>query len=60
MERIAGWPHSRLAMFARAHPEISICLVEGVWRAFEPDGDGGGCETHGRTEDELLAKLDGG
>lgn len=47
---------SRLAEYARAHPGAAICLVEGTWHAWLPDGCGGD-EFHGRDEDELLAKL---
>jgi hypothetical protein len=49
-----------LAAFVRAHPEMDEpCQVEGVWRAWLPVGDnGGGFEMHGRTEEELLAKLE--
>ena len=52
-------PESELAAFGSAHPEIDLppCSVEGNWHAFIPDGHGGGAEAHGRTEDELLAKL---
>lgn len=59
MERITtSWPGSRLAAFARAHPEVSVSRVEGTWHAWIPDGDdGSGAEAYGRTEDELLAKL---
>lgn len=54
MEGITSWPGPQLA---RTHPEADICLVEGIWRAWIPDGAGGGSEAHGYTEDELLAKL---
>lgn len=49
----------RLAAYARAHPEISVCQVEGTWHAWKPEpGDAfSGEMTHGRSEDELLAKL---
>lgn len=60
MEGIPRLPGSRLAEYARAHPETVICCVEGTWHAWLPDGHGGGQAAHGRTEDELLAKLDGG
>jgi hypothetical protein len=43
----------------RGHPETNICRVEGIWRAWIPDGRGGGAEAHADTEDELLAKLRG-
>lgn len=57
MDGITG--PSRLGEFASAHPEVSICQVEGVWRAEMPIGDnGGGALFYGRTEDELLTKLD--
>ncbi len=56
MERITQTAASRLAEYARTH-EISI--VEGNHYAWKPAADGGGELTHGRTEDELLAKLDG-
>jgi hypothetical protein len=59
MEGITRLPGSRLAEFARAHPEAVICRVEGTWHAWVPDGDCTGAEAHGRTEDELLAKLGG-
>lgn len=49
-------PGSRLAAFEREHPEVSACCVGGTWHAWIPDGHGG-AETHGRTLDELLAKL---
>ena len=63
MERIiTSWPGSRLAAYARAHPEVSVSQVEGTWRAWKPEpGDPfSGEMTHARTEDELLAKLGGG
>ena len=48
---------SRLAEYKRSHPETVICCVEGNHYAWKPDGDGGGEQLTGRTEDELLAKL---
>lgn len=49
-----------LAEYVRAHPDVSICRVDGVLYAWAP----GWCPqvgraAHGDTEDELLAKLDG-
>jgi len=51
---------SRLAEYERAHPDVSICRVDGVLYAWAP----GWCPQVGRTAhadtvDELLAKLDG-
>ena len=56
MEGISRLPGFRLAELARAHPEVSICQVEGTWHAWIPAGSGG-AEMHGRDEDELAAKL---
>ncbi len=47
---------ARLAEYAHAHPEVSFCCVEGTWYAWKPAADGGEL-SHGRDEDELLAKL---
>jgi hypothetical protein len=49
----------RLAAYARDHPEADICQVDRIWRAWIPDpGDPFSGElAHGRTADELLAKL---
>jgi hypothetical protein len=45
----------------RGHPETNICRVEGIWRAWVPDGRCQcaccGAYAHAGTEDELLAKL---
>lgn len=57
MEGIAQAAASRLAEYARAHPETVICQVEGTWHAWIPAGGCGGTEWHGRDEDELLSKL---
>ena len=57
MEGITQAAASRLAEYKRSHPEFSICQVEGNHYAWKPDGDGGGEQLTGRTEDELLAKL---
>jgi hypothetical protein len=57
MEGIMETSASRLAEYARAHPEISICQVDDIWRAWLPAGGCAGGEVHGRDEDELLAKL---
>ena len=51
---------SRLAEYGRAHPGCRIYQVEGNHYAWKPDPGGDGLSgelTHGRTEDELLAKL---
>ena len=51
-------PAVRLAMYQRAHPEFRI--YEGEFRihyAWKPSPDGGEL-TYGRTEDELLDKLE--
>jgi hypothetical protein len=49
---------SRLDEFAACHPEVSaLCCVEGTWHAWISTGEFTGAEAHGRTEDELLAKL---
>jgi hypothetical protein len=56
--QVEGITAARIAQLARAHPEADICLVEGTWHAWIPDRAGsGGAEAHGRTEEELLAKL---
>jgi hypothetical protein len=57
-----GITAARIDRIARTHPEADICLVEGTWHAWKPEpGDPfSGEMTHGRTEDELLAKLGGG
>ncbi len=63
MERITRLPGSRAAEYKRAHPGVSIWQAKatGMWYAWVPDGDGcAGSAASGRTEDELLAKLDGG
>jgi hypothetical protein len=57
MEGISRLPGSRAAEYARTHPDVSICQVDGVWRA-TVNLDCGFGEMHGATEDELLAKLD--
>ena len=53
---------TRLAEFERVHPEFVISRVEGIARAWKPDPADpfSGEMTYGRTEDELLDKLDGG
>ena len=58
MEGITRLPGARLAEYQRDHPGTVICQVEGTWHAWVPDGCGG-AEAHGRTEEELLAKLGG-
>jgi hypothetical protein len=52
-------PGARLAEFAARHPEVSgwPWCVEGTWHAWISTGEFTGAEAHGRTEDELLAKL---
>ena len=59
IEGTARIPGARAAEYQRAHPETGICQVDGVWRAWKPEpGDPfSGEMAHGRTEDELLAKL---
>ena len=59
MEGTARLPGARAAEYQRAHPEASICQVDGVWHAWKPEpGDPfSGEMTHARTEEELLAKL---
>jgi hypothetical protein len=55
-------PAASLAEYARRHSEIDICEVDGhhyAWKAAPGDRLCGEL-THGYTEDELLAKLDGG
>ena len=46
------------------HPAVDPSPVEGTWHAWIPDSSCGcrccGGEAHGETEDEVLAKLDGG
>lgn len=60
MEGISRLPAARLAEYQRAHPGTVISRVEGIWRAWVPGRDSVSGElTHGRTEDELLAKLGG-
>ncbi len=62
MERITRLPGSRAAEYRRDHPGTSIWQAKatGRWYAWVPDGDGcAGSAASGRTEDELLAKLDG-
>jgi hypothetical protein len=62
MERITQAAASRLAEYKRSHPELSIWQAKatGRWYAWVPDGDGcAGSAASGRTEAELLAKLDG-
>jgi hypothetical protein len=56
MEGNAKPPAASAAEYQRTHPGAVICQVEGTWHAWVPDGNGG-AETHGRTEEELLAKL---
>jgi hypothetical protein len=58
MEGITRQPGAAAAEYQRAHPGTVICQVEGTWHAWVPDGNGG-AESHGRTEEELLAKLGG-
>jgi hypothetical protein len=62
MEGILRWPGSRADEYRHAYG-VSIYTDEfGEHYAWKPaPGDGlSGELTHGRTEDELLAKLDGG
>ena len=60
MEGITRWPGSRAAEYERDHPGVSIYTDEfGEHYAWKPTPDGGEL-THGHTEDELVAKLDGG
>jgi hypothetical protein len=56
MEGISRHPGFRAAEFARDHPDVSICQVEGTWHATVYLDCGYG-EMHGRTEDELVDKL---
>jgi hypothetical protein len=51
-----GTAAAQLAAYEDAHPSAVICKVEGIWHAWLPT-ESGGDEYHGRTEDELLAKL---
>jgi len=63
MEGITRTAASRLAAYKRTHRDVSIWQAKatGRWYAWVPDGDGcAGSAASGRTEDELLAKLDGG
>ena len=63
MERTTLTAASRLAEYRRDHPGTDIWQAKatGRWYAWVPDGDGcAGSAASGRTEDELLAKLDGG
>ena len=53
MEGITQAAASRLAEYYRTH---EIYRVEDNWYAWKPAPDGGEL-THGRTEDELAAKL---
>lgn len=58
MEGTSRLPGSRLAEFARAHPEIECPPpVEGTWHAWIPAGGFAGTEIHARDEGELVAKL---
>jgi hypothetical protein len=51
-------PAFRLAMYQNAHPELHIYQDEfGNHYAWKPSGDGGEL-TYGRTEKELLGKLE--
>jgi len=56
MEGISRWPGSRADEFERAHPEVSICQVAGVWHATVSLDCGYGY-MHDRTEDELVDRL---
>ena len=62
MEGILRWPRSRAREYERAHPGVTIYEDEFgdhyAWK--ETPGDRlSGELTHGRTEEELLAKLGG-
>jgi hypothetical protein len=62
MEGILRWPRSRAREYERAHPGVRIYKGEfGECYAWKPSpGDRlSGELTHGRTEEELLAKLGG-
>jgi hypothetical protein len=52
---------ARLAEYKQAHPEVDIDCIEGNHYAWKPvPGDEFAGEfSHGRTEEELLAKLGG-
>jgi hypothetical protein len=60
MEGNSGPDSSRLAEYKRTHPDTVFSHVEGILRAWVPDGSGGGELSYGRTEEELLGKLDAG
>ena len=62
MEGILRWPRSRASEYERDHPDVSIYEGEFgehyAWKAAPGDRLSGEL-THGRTEEELLAKLGG-
>ena len=62
MGGILRWPRSRADEYERDHPGVSIYEGEFgehyAWKA-EPGDRLSGELTHGRTEEELLAKLGG-
>jgi hypothetical protein len=61
MDPVAQWQQARLAENARDRPE-DTCCVEGTcygWKPGPPGDEFAGETSHGRTEDELLAKLGG-
>ena len=59
MEGITRWPGSRAAEYASTHPGVTICQVEGIWRAWitDPQNPAAGHLLCGQTLDELLDRL---
>ncbi len=56
MDSAAQWQQARIAEFRAAHPEVTICCVEGTWRATVHLDRGYG-EMHAADEAALISKL---